>query len=132
MAKVTGIGGIFFKSDDPGKLVQWYKKHLGVPVDDYGYVTFPNLEDSESNRESYTVWSPFKNDTRYFHPSKLPYMINFRVDDLTALLQQLKDAGVEVDEKTTDDEFGKFGWCIDPEGRRIELWQTPTKKHQDS
>jgi len=127
MAKVTGIGGVFFKSNDPKKLTQWYQQHLGVPVDDYGYVSFPNPDQTEVNKESSTVWSPFKNDTTYFHPSDLPYMINFRVDDLDKLLQQLRDAGVEVEDKTTDDEYGKFGWCIDPEGRRIELWQTPVK-----
>jgi len=87
MAKVTGIGGVFFKSNDPKKLTQWYQQHLGVPVDDYGYVSFPNPDQTEVNKESSTVWSPFKNDTTYFHPSDLPYMINFRVDDLVPFYQ---------------------------------------------
>ena len=127
MAKVTGIGGVFFKADDPKKLTTWYKKHLGVPVDEYGYVSFPNPDQTETAKDSSTVWGPFSNDTKYFQPSDMPYMINFRVDDLDTLLHQLKDSGVEVDEKTTDDEYGKFGWCMDPDGRRIELWQPPKK-----
>jgi len=128
VAKVTGIGGVFFKSKDPKQLTQWYKKHLGVPVDDYGYVSFPNPDKSEVGKNSATVWSPFKADTTYFKPSDASFMINFRVDDLDILLQQLRDAGVEVDEKTSDDEYGKFGWCMDPEGNKIELWQTPAKQ----
>ena len=123
MAKVTGLGGVFFKSKDPKKLTQWYKEHLGVPVDEYGYVSFPHPNNDAV--PSITVWSPFKEDTQYMEPSSLPYMINFRVDDLDALLSQLKEAGVEVDDKTSNDEFGKFGWCFDPEGRKIELWQPP-------
>lgn len=127
MAKVTGLGGVFFKSADPKKLTAWYHEHLGIPIDEYGYVTFPNPDTTENDKDSYTVWSPFKDDTQYFKPSDHSYMVNFRVDDLDSLLTQLRASGVEVDEKTTDDEYGKFGWCMDPEGRRIELWQTPKK-----
>ncbi len=128
MAKVTGIGGVFFKSANPKNLTDWYKTHLGMPVDEYGFISFPNPDMTEVDKDSYTVLSPFKEDTQYFKPSDLPYMINFRVDDLDALLKQLREAGVVVDDRTTDDEYGKFGWCMDPEGRRIELWQTPDKK----
>lgn len=128
MAKVTGIGGVFFKAKNPKELAQWYKTHLGVPLDEYGFVSFPNPDTTETGKNSSTVWSPFKEDTTYFDPSNAPFMINYRVDDLEQLLQQLCDAGVEVDEKTSDDEYGKFGWCMDPEGNRVELWETPAKQ----
>ena len=92
MAKVTDIGGVFFKSTDPKKLTDWYHEHLGVPIDDYGYVTFPNPDVSENDKKSSTVWSPFKEDTQYFKPSDHAYMTNFRVDDLDALLTPLRNS----------------------------------------
>ena len=119
MAKVTGLGGIFFKSRDPAALSAWYAKHLGLAVDDWGGVRF----NEDEKRTGYTLWSPFAADTTYFGPSPQPYMVNFRVDDLDALLAQLRAAGVEVDERVDSSEFGRFGWATDPEGTRIELWQ---------
>lgn len=121
MAKVTGLGGIFFKSRDPSALAAWYAEHLGLPVDDWGGVRF----DEDEGRAGYTLWSPFAADTQHFAPSTQPYMINFRVDDLDALLTQLRAAGVTVDERVDQSEFGRFGWIMDPDGTRIELWQPP-------
>jgi predicted enzyme related to lactoylglutathione lyase len=122
MAKVIGFGGIFFKSRDPGALAEWYAQHLGLPVEAWGGARF----DGESQQPGYTMWSPFAADTKYFSPSTQPYMINFRVDDLDGLLARLRDAGVTVDDRVEDSEYGRFGWVMDPEGTRIELWQPPS------
>jgi predicted enzyme related to lactoylglutathione lyase len=121
MAKVTGLGGIFFKSRDPAALGAWYARHLGLNVEEWGGVRF----NEDAQRPGYTLWSPFAADTGYFGPGAQHYMINFRVDDLDALLAQLRVAGVEVDERIDQSEFGRFGWIVDPEGTRIELWQAP-------
>lgn len=122
MERVRGIGGIFFKANDPKALAEWYQKHLGVPVEAYGGATF-----REPAGEATTIWSPFPADTTYFAPSKSPFMINFRVESLERMLAQLRAAGVEIDPKTDDSEYGKFGWIIDPEGNRVELWEPPRK-----
>ncbi|WP_243047723.1 VOC family protein [Dyella sp. RRB7] len=121
MAKVIGLGGIFFKSHDPKALSEWYAQHLGLPVHKWGGATF----DEDESRKGKTLWSPFAADTTYFAPSTQPYMINFRVDDLDGLLAQLREAGVTVDDRVDESEFGRFGWIMDPEGTRIELWQPP-------
>jgi predicted enzyme related to lactoylglutathione lyase len=131
MKYVTGIGGIFFKANDPAGLGEWYRKHLGLDVEDYGGVTFREVDTSAGlspKRQAYTVWSPFAADTDYFAPSEKPFMINFRVNDLDALLVQLRSEGVKVDERTEKSEFGYFGWAMDPEGNRIELWEPPEIK----
>ncbi|PYJ09965.1 MAG: glyoxalase [Verrucomicrobia bacterium] len=127
MKYVTGIGGIFFKANDPEKLGEWYRKHLGLDVEEYGGVTFREGAAAGvlPKRQAYTVWSPFAADTDYFAPSEKPFMINFRVTDLDALLAQLRQEGVEVNEQTQKSEFGYFGWIMDPEGNRIELWEPP-------
>ena len=119
--RVTGIGGVFFKSSNPDSLRAWYVEHLGLPLDASGYVVFSGTAKEPSGATSHTVWNPFPADTGYFGPSKAPFMINFRVADLDALLKQLKKEGVKVDPKRDDSEFGKFGWIMDPEGNRIEL-----------
>ena len=115
MKRVTGIGGIFFKSADPEKLAAWSKKHLGFDVQDWGGVSFQEGAGAElqPKRQSHIVWSPFAADTDYFQPSEQPFMIS---------------EGVEVDEKTEKSEFGYFGWIMDPEGNRIELWEPPELK----
>ncbi len=128
MERVTGIGGIFFKSKDPKALGAWYEEHLGVPVEGWGGASFKQAEMEDPARESHLVWSPFKEDTKYFEPSKASFMLNFRVRDLDAMLAQLKAAGVEVDERVEASEFGRFGWCMDLEGNRVELWEPPLKK----
>ena len=121
MAKVTGLGGIFFKARDPVALGAWYAKHLGLRVEEWGGVRF----DENPGGTGYTLWTPFAADTSYFAPSTQPYMINFRVDDLDALLAQLRTDGVDVDDRVDESEYGRFGWIMDPEGTRIELWQPP-------
>lgn len=121
MPKAIGLGGIFFKSRDPAALSAWYAEHLGLHLEDWGGVRF----DEETARPGFTLWAPFAADTDYFAPGTQPYMINFRVDDLDALLAQLRAAGVTVDERTDISELGRFGWILDPEGTRIELWQPP-------
>lgn len=126
MRHITGIGGIFFKANDSKKLGEWYRKHLGLDVQEFGGVIFRENEAAEGpRRQAHTVWSPFPADTDYFAPSEKPFMINFRVVDLDALLAQLRSEGVKVDERTEKSEFGYFGWAMDPEGNRIELWQPP-------
>ena len=127
MRRVTGIGGIFFKAADPKALADWYKVHLGLKLEDWGGVAFRWAEDNASGNGT-TVWSPFKADTTYFAPSTAPFMVNFRVEDLHGLLAALRAEGCEVDAKVDESEFGKFGWVMDPEGNRIELWQPPLGK----
>lgn len=123
MKRVVGIGGIFFKSQDPEKLRAWYQEHLGLEVDAYGGVSFGCPDDEEQRKSAQTIWSLFPSDTKYFAPSNAPFMINYRVENLAALLEQLKSEGVEVDERTQEADYGKFGWIMDPEGNRIELWE---------
>jgi catechol 2,3-dioxygenase-like lactoylglutathione lyase family enzyme len=123
MAKVIGFGGIFFKSRDPKALRDWYAKHLGIEMNDYG-ANF--VEDA--SRPGSTLWAPFGQDTNYFAPSTKDFMLNFRVDDLDALLAGLRTEGVEIDPNVHEDENGRFGWIMDPEGTRIELWQPPPAK----
>ena len=127
MKHITGIGGIFFKANDPVKLPAWYQKHLGLEVEDFGGVMFRDNETASDGPkgQSYTLWSPFPAETDYFAPSEKPFMINFRVADLDALLAKLRQEGVEVDERTDKSEFGYFGRLMDPEGNRIELWEPP-------
>jgi predicted enzyme related to lactoylglutathione lyase len=115
MERVTGVGGVFFRAREPEALVSWYANHLGVPVND-GYVVFPESRDTH-------VWSPFRDDTDYW-PVEKQAMVNFIVRDLDAMLGQLRAAGVEVDEKVEELEgIGRFGWAVDPEGNRFELWE---------
>jgi predicted enzyme related to lactoylglutathione lyase len=121
MEKVVGIGGVFFKARDPKALADWYREHLGVPVaPGQTYGTFTSAAAGEQ-----TAWSAFPADTNYFGPGPAPFMVNYRVKDLAALLQALKDEGCNVLEKTDDSEYGKFGWVMDPEGNKVELWQPP-------
>jgi predicted enzyme related to lactoylglutathione lyase len=125
MKRVTGIGGIFFKAKDPKGLGAWYKKHLGVDVADWGGAAFRWNGPDNPEGVGTTVWNPFAADTRYFAPSSAPFMINYRVDDLHGLLAALRAEGVHVEEKVEESEYGKFGWVIDPEGNKLELWQPP-------
>jgi len=125
MKRVTGIGGIFFKAKDPATLRAWYQTHLGMNVEDWGGVVFRWASPENPTGVGTTIWSPFQHDTDYFAPSSASFMINFRVDDLSALLAQLRSEGCAVDTKVEESEFGKFGWVMDPEGNRVELWQPP-------
>ena len=119
--RVTGIGGIFFKSGDPKALAAWYRDHLGLDVTDWGGALFHwGGKDSDPG---VTVWSPFAADTQSMQPGTASFMINYRVDDLDALLAVLREEGCNVLDKTETSEQGKFGWVIDPEGNKVELWQ---------
>lgn len=118
--RVTGLGGFFFKTKDPDAIKNWYKEHLGIPVDQYGWTFW--WKDENGNKCS-TQWSPFKEDTKYFSPSDKPFMMNFRVADLEGLLEVLRDEGVTVVGEMETYDYGKFGWILDPEGNKIELWE---------
>ena len=124
MKRVTGIGGIFFKSKDPDALREWYRKHLGIESESWG-ATFQWRDDPRA-ASGYTAWSVMPETTKYFDPSHKPFMINFRVADLASLLAQLRTEGVTVDDKMEESEFGNFGWIMDPDGNRIELWEPPS------
>ena len=124
MKKVTGIGGIFFKCADPKKMNKWYEKHLGIPVADYGTM-FQWRELDNPEKEGYTVWSTFPADTTYFDPSKKDFMINYRVENIEALVEELKNAGVQILDEITPSEYGKFVHILDPEGNSIELFEPP-------
>ncbi len=121
MKRVTGLGGVFFKTADPQKMKEWYGKHLGLPVDEYG-ASFRSI-DIDTNAPVSTVWSPFKQDTTYFNPSEKAFMLNYRVENLVALLKVLKEEGVQIIGEIEEYPYGKFGWIIDPEGNKIELWE---------
>ena len=123
MARVTGLGGIFFKARDPKALSAWYQSHLGIKIEDFGGAMFFD----DAAQPGHIVWCPFNENTKYFEPSSQPFMVNFRVDDLKALLAQLRGAGVQVDARVDESEYGNFGWIMDPEGNRVELWQPPPK-----
>ncbi|MBL8631193.1 MAG: VOC family protein [Rhodospirillaceae bacterium] len=126
---VSGIGGVFFKSANPQVTAAWYQKHLGVPLESYDdHFMARFLWKDANNAPAYTVWSPFKKDTTYFAPGTSEFMVNYVVRDLDGLLKQLADDGIALEGKPQSDEFGKFAWIMDPEGRKIELWQPPKPK----
>ena len=125
MERVTGIGGVFFKSKDPEALKRWYVDHLGVQPDEQGYVSFHWREHADPDVEAFTAWGPFSETTDYFDPSSRPFMVNYRVRNLERMLAQLRAAGADVDDRVEEYEYGKFGWVMDPDGTRIELWEPP-------
>lgn len=117
MKRVTGIGGIFFKAKDAPALRDWYKKHLGIDVQSWGGASFDGA--------GTTAWSINAADNDYFAPSTAPFMVNYRVEDLHALVALLREEGCDVQDKIDESEYGKFAWVIDPEGNKLELWQPP-------
>ena len=123
MQRVTGIGGIFFKARDPATLAAWYRDHLGLDITDWGGAIFK--WGGPDSARGMTIWSAFKSDTTYLDPGTAAFMINYRVADLDALLVALRAEGCDVLERTDESEQGKFGWVIDPEGNKVELWQPP-------
>ena len=125
MTRVTGIGGIFFHAKDPVALRAWYKEHLGIDVQDWGGTAFVWADAEGHPANGSTIWSIGAADGDHFAPSTSSFMINYRVADLDALLQALRDEGCDVLEETSDSEYGKFGWVVDPEGNKAELWQPP-------
>lgn len=125
MKRVTGIGGIFFQARDPQALQAWYRRHLGIDVLDWGGAAFRWVDDAGQPTGGTTIWSIAAADGEGFGPSRAPFMLNYRVADLHALLQALRDEGCQVLDKVDDSEYGKFGWVIDPEGHKVELWEPP-------
>ncbi|KAB2965243.1 MAG: VOC family protein [Thermoanaerobaculia bacterium] len=123
MRRVTGIGGIFFKSRDPKALGAWYRDHLGLEVAEWGGAIFQ--WGGAGSDPGMTLWSPFALDTDKMEPSTAPYMLNFRVADLDGLLEALRSEGCNVLDQAESSEFGKFGWVLDPEGNKVELWEPP-------
>lgn len=126
MRRVTGIGGVFFKSSNPQVLRDWYKTHLGIDVQDWGGSVFPWADAKGTPVGGTTTWSIGTMDSEYYAPSKSTFMINYRVENLNALLQCLRDEGCQVVGDTSESEYGKFGWVIDPDGNKVELWEPPT------
>jgi catechol 2,3-dioxygenase-like lactoylglutathione lyase family enzyme len=125
MRRVTGIGGVFFKARDPERLRAWYREHLGLDVQAWGGAIFRSNAEEPGGKDTVTTWSLFADDTSYFAPSGAAFMINYRVADLDGVLAALRDEGCDVDPKTERSEYGKFGWVMDPEGNRVELWEPP-------
>jgi predicted enzyme related to lactoylglutathione lyase len=119
MKRVIGIGGIFFKAENPQKLSAWYQKHLGI---EFGGKTYADFQFQEKEK-GWAAFSVFKADTQYFDPSAKEFMFNFRVENLDALLETLRAEGVRVFDETEDGDYGKFGWILDIEGNKIELWE---------
>jgi len=122
MKKVTGIGGIFFKCKDPNKMKEWYKTHLGLDTNQYG-ANFEWREAADPTKKGSTIWSPFAETTKYFEPSTKDFMINYRVENLEALVEELKKDGVTVVDKIESYDYGKFVHIIDVEGNKVELWE---------
>jgi predicted enzyme related to lactoylglutathione lyase len=123
MAKAIGIGGVFFKARDPKALADWYATHFTITPIEGGSLVFDGPESA-----GMTVFAPFPQDTKYFGDGPQQLMVNLRVDDLDALLEQLAAAGVRIDPKRDDYSYGRFAWIWDPEGNRVELWQPITAK----
>ena len=122
MTKVTGIGGIFFKCKDPNKMKEWYKTHLGLNTNEYG-ATFEWREESDPTKKGSTTWSPFAETTKDFEPSSKDFMINYRVADLEALVEELKKEGISIVDQIETYDYGKFVHIIDLEGNKIQLWE---------
>ncbi|MGN6531981.1 MAG: VOC family protein [Ginsengibacter sp.] len=122
MKKVTGIGGIFFKCKDPQVMREWYKTNLGINTNQYGAV-FEWYQGADSTKKGFTTWSPFNETTKYFEPSSKDFMINYRVENLEALVEELKKNGVAVVDAIESVDYGKFVHILDPDGNKIELWE---------
>jgi predicted enzyme related to lactoylglutathione lyase len=121
MAKVLGVGGVYFKSPDPRALRAWYARWLGMFADDVAVTFHPDTMPPGSS----TAWSPFPRDTRALDPSDADFMISFVVDDLEAMLDRLDDSGAQVTEEIEELPHGRFGWFVDPDGNKVELWEPP-------
>lgn len=124
MKRVTGLGGVFFKTEDPKKMKEWYGKHLGLPVDEYGAsFRWIDQEHQDAKVPALTAWSPFAKDTTYFQPSEKPFMFNYRVENLVELLKVLATEGVQIVGTIEEFPYGKFAWIMEPEGNKVELWE---------
>ena len=125
MKRVTGIGGIFFLAKDPVALRAWYKNHLGIDVQPWGGAAFEWKDDEGNPVGGVTAWNIGTAGSQDYAPGTASFMVNYRVADLTALLKALREEGCNVLDKTDDSEYGKFGWVVDPEGNKVELWEPP-------
>ena len=123
--RVLGVGGVFFRSADPARLGEWYAQHLGFQVEAWGDTRGTSFAPGDMPRSSFTVWSAFAANTEYFGNSSQGYMINLVVDDLDAALQRVEEGGAQVLEEREEHDFGRFGWFVDPDGNRVELWEPP-------
>lgn len=121
MARVLGVGGVFFRARDPKGLGEWYRRWLGVPYGEYG----AELDPGDMPAGGYTVWCPFPESTTYFDPAERQFMVNLVVDDLDGALAQVEEGGAERVGGIEEEEYGRFGWFLDPEGNKVELWQPP-------
>ncbi len=128
---VLGVGGIFFRSDDPAALGAWYAKYLGLSIEAWGSTHGTSFAPADLPQRAFTVWSAFSSDTEYFGHSGQSFMINLIVDDLDAALDNVARGGAEVLEEREEHDFGRFGWFVDPSGNRIELWQAPDDLQDD-
>lgn len=122
MARVTGVGGVFFKASDPKKLASWYAQHLGLQLEDFGGAILRWPED-QANDDGLTVWHLAERDGDWFQPSDSSFMINYRIDDMDGMIQQLTEGGVEIVKGPEEHENGRFAWVMDPEGNKVELWE---------
>lgn len=122
--RVLGLGGVFIRARDPAALAAWYREHLGFDVHDFGGA-FGAIFTFAEREPGYQIWTAFPAETPYFGNAAQPQMLNFRVADLDGLLAQLRAGGVTVDDEVKRSEYGAFGWCVDGEGNRVELWQPP-------
>lgn len=125
MKRVTGIGGIFFNSPDPSTLRAWYKDHLGIDVQEWGGAAFQWADQGGRPTAGTTIWNVADATSNSFAPSTAPFMINYRVADLHALVEVLRAEGCTVLDKVDESEYGKFAWVIDPDGNKVELWEPP-------
>lgn len=128
--RVTGVGGIFFKSENPDKMKDWYSENLGLVTNEYGSLfEFRDSDNPES--KGYLQWSPFEKETKYFAPSEKEFMINYRVVNIEEMIEQMRESGVEIVGEIEEYEYGKFAHIVDPEGNKIELWEPVDKVFTD-
>ena len=130
--KAIGVGGVFFRSADPERIGNWYREHLGLAIECWGDTHGTNFKASDMPPSSFTVWSAFSEDTGYFGKASQSFMINLIVDDLDAALDNVAAGGAEVVPDREEHDFGRFGWFVDPDGNRVELWEPPGKLPGDS
>lgn len=123
--RVLGVGGVFFRSADPARLGAWYAEHLDLQIENWGQTHGTSFSPADMPASGFTVWSAFSADTEYFGTSGQGHMINLVVDDLDAALNNVRSGGAEVLEEREEHDFGRFGWFVDPDGNRVELWEPP-------
>jgi predicted enzyme related to lactoylglutathione lyase len=127
IGRVLGVGGVFFRSPDPARLAKWYKEALGLETEAWGTTHGTSFSPGAMPNNSFTVWSTFAADTEYFGDARQSFMINLVVDDLDAALKRVRAAGGDVIPEKEEHDFGRFGWIVDPDGNRVELWEPPEK-----